>query len=88
MSNLATILVELLCHITVEPEGGNDPDDTADLQINSWQTLIHDLNNAEKEIVKVAAQSKLEALQNISLPTPEQEQLLGILAAYINDELQ
>mgnify|MGYP000033796883 CR=1 FL=1 len=88
MNNLATILIELLCYISVEPDDGYDIDETADLQINSWQSLIHDLSDPEKEIVKVAVGRKLEQLQQLSLPTPEQEQVVGILAAYINDELQ
>ena len=88
MNNLATILVDLLCHITAEPDGGHDPDDTADLQIDSWQTLIHDLNDSEKETIKLAAQKKLSLLQSFSSVTPEQEQLIAILDAFINDELQ
>jgi len=90
MNNLATILIELLCYISVEPDDGYDIDETADLQINSWQSLIHDLSDSEKEIVKVAVGRKLEQLQQLSspTPTPEQEQVAGILAAYINDELQ
>jgi hypothetical protein len=88
MNNLATILIELLCHITVEPEGGYDPDDTADLQIISWQTLIHDLNEEEEKLIKVAVQSKLDTLSGINAPTPEQEQLIGILSAFVYGELQ
>jgi len=90
MNNLATILIELLCYISVEPDDGYDIDETADLQINSWQSLIHDLSDSEKEIVKVAVGRKLEQLQQLSspTPTPEQEQVADILAAYINDELQ
>nr|WP_086940644.1 hypothetical protein [Thaumasiovibrio occultus] len=88
MNNLTTILIELLCYITVEPEGGYDPDDTADLQINSWQTLIHDLNEEEEKLIKVAAQSKLESLSGTNAPTPEQEQLIGVLRAFVCGELQ
>ncbi|PHS10657.1 MAG: hypothetical protein COA78_10875 [Blastopirellula sp.] len=88
MNILAGILIDLLSHITVEPEGGHDPDDTADLQINSWQTLIHDLKESEAGIIKKAAQQKLESLSSIATPTPEQEQTIGILGAFINDELQ
>jgi hypothetical protein len=88
MNNLATILIELLCYLSVEPDNGYDIDETADLQINSWQSLIHDLSSSEKEIVKNAVRSKLEKLQQLTSTTPEQEQVVGILAAYINDELQ
>ncbi len=88
MNNLATILIELLCYLSVEPDNGYDIDETADLQINSWQSLIHDLSGSEKEIVKNAVRSKLEKLQQLTSTTPEQEQVIGILAAYINDELQ
>lgn len=88
MSKMATTLIELLCHITTEPDGGHDPDDTADLQIDSWQTLIHDLNDSEKKIIKLAAKEKLTALLNLPSVTPEQEQLIGILDAFENDELQ
>jgi hypothetical protein len=88
MNNLSTILVDILCHITVEPEGGHDPEVTANLQINSWQTLIHDLDEQEARIIKIAAHAKLESLTGIATPTPEQEQIIGILGAFINDELQ
>jgi hypothetical protein len=87
MNNLATILVDLLCHITAEPDGGHDPDATADLQIDSWQVLINDLDSAEKEGIKLAATKKLALLQDLTSTSPEQEQLIGILDAYINDEL-
>jgi hypothetical protein len=88
MNNLATMLVDLLCHITAEPDGGHDPDATADLQIDSWQVLINDLDSAEKKGIKIAATKKLALLQDLTLISPEQEQLIGILDAYINDELQ
>ncbi|MCG8668417.1 MAG: hypothetical protein MI867_03320 [Pseudomonadales bacterium] len=88
MENITNILIDLLCHITVEPEGGHDPEDTADLQINAWQTLIHDVSDSEKEILKVAAQAKLASMESISDPSPEQEQIIGILGAYVSDELQ
>ena len=80
--------MDLLCHITVEPEGGYDPDETADLQINSWQTLIHGLNDEEENLIKEAAQAKLESLSNIKVPSPEQEQIMGILNAFVCGELQ
>lgn len=82
------MLVDLLCHITAEPDGGHDPDATADLQIDSWQVLINDLDSAEKKGIKIAATKKLALLQDLTLISPEQEQLIGILDAYINDELQ
>ncbi len=88
MNNIATVLVDLLCHITAEPDGGHDEDDTADLQIDSWQTLINDLNGPEKEAIKLAAQVKLSSLLKVASVTPEQEQLIAILDAFINDELQ
>lgn len=88
MNKLANILIDLLCHITAEPEGGHDPDATADLQIDTWQTLIHELGDVEKNSIKAAAKIKLEALLKLSLATPEQEQLIDILDAFINDELQ
>ena len=88
MNKLATILIELLCHITAEPDGGHDPDATADLQIDTWQTFIHELGDVEKNSIKAAAKIKLEALLKLSLATPEQEQLINILDAFINDELQ
>jgi len=88
MDNLSTILVDLLCHITAEPDGGHDPDDTADLQIDSWQALIHELDSSEKKTIKLAASKKLTSLLAIPSATPEQEQLVDILNAFINDELQ
>ncbi|MEJ6682661.1 MAG: hypothetical protein QNL96_01655 [SAR86 cluster bacterium] len=88
MNNLSTVLIDLLCHITAEPDGGHDLDDSADLQINAWQTLIHDLDEQESEMIKKAAKLKLEFLECISAPTPEQEQIIGILSAFIIDELQ
>jgi hypothetical protein len=88
MNKLATILIELLCHITAEPDGGHDPDITADLQIGTWQTLIHELSDSEKDLIKSAAKVKLESLLKLLSPTPEQEQLIDILDAFISDELQ
>lgn len=88
MSKLATILIELLCHITTEPDGGHDPDNTADLQIDTWQALIHELNDSEKEIIRFAANEKLTSLLSLPSVTPEQEQIIGILDAFNNDELQ
>ncbi|MEW8438353.1 MAG: hypothetical protein AB2689_09370 [Candidatus Thiodiazotropha taylori] len=85
MNNLSILLLEFLCHITVQPEGDHDPEDTADIQINSWQTLIRDLDHNETEAIKGAAQLKLNSLFNIATPTTEQEQLVGILGAFIND---
>jgi hypothetical protein len=29
MNNLSTVLIDLLCHITVEPDGGHDADEEA-----------------------------------------------------------
>lgn len=88
MNKLATILIELLCHITAEPDGGHDPDTTADLQIDTWQTLIYDLSDSEKDLIKSAVKIKLESLLKVLSPTPEQEQLIDILDAFISDELQ
>jgi hypothetical protein len=88
MNKLATILIDLLCHLTTDPDGGHDPDDTADLQIDSWQTHIHDLDGPEKKVIKLAASKKLNVLLSLSATTPEQEQLIAILEAFINDELQ
>jgi len=88
MNNIANVLIELLCHVTVEPDGGHDIDETADLQIDAWQTLIHDLSEPETLLVKAAATRKLNELQIISTPSVEQEQLIGILGAFIDDELQ
>ena len=39
-------------------------------------------------MIKKAAKLKLEFLECISAPTPEQEQIIGILSAFIIDELQ
>ncbi|MCJ8312347.1 MAG: hypothetical protein HRU38_09070 [Saccharospirillaceae bacterium] len=88
MNNIATILIELLCFISVEPDGGLDLDETADLQIDAWQALIHDLEGSEKEMIKEAVKHKLTALQSLKITSPEQEQLIGILFAFIKDELQ
>ncbi|MFT4530489.1 MAG: hypothetical protein ACJAYO_002015 [Thalassolituus oleivorans] len=88
MSKLASLLMDLLCHITIEPDDGLNPDDTADLQIDTWQALIHDLDSAELNLVKAAAQAKLTVLASIATPSPDEEQLMAILDAFINDELQ
>ena len=87
MSKVVKILVELLCHISSEPEGGHHQDASADLQIDTWQALIHDLNHAEKELVKKAIQDKLKAMQELSSLTFEQEDLMAILDAFVHDEL-
>ncbi|WP_320818931.1 hypothetical protein [Thalassolituus sp.] len=88
MSKLASLLMDLLCHITIEPDDGLNPDDTADLQIDTWQALIHDLSDSELSLVKTAAQAKLTALESISRPSADEEQLMAILDAFINNELQ
>ena len=88
MSKLASLLMDLLCHITIEPDDGLNPDDTADLQIDTWQALIHDLSDSELSLVKTAAQAKLKALESIAMPSPDEEQLIAILDAFINNELQ
>jgi hypothetical protein len=87
MSKLATVLVDLLCYLSIEPEDGLDIDEAADLQIDSWQTLIHELTATEKEVVKVAVKNKLTTMLSIERPSPDQEQLMAILDAFINDEL-
>lgn len=87
MSKVVKILVELLCHISSEPEGGHHQDVSADLQIDTWQALIHDLSHAEKELVKKAIQDKLKAMQELSSLTFEQEDLMAILDAFVHDEL-
>tara|TARA_R110001583_G_scaffold143902_1_gene295949 strand:- start:178 stop:444 length:267 start_codon:yes stop_codon:yes gene_type:complete len=88
MSKLASLFMDLLCHITIEPDDGLNPDDTADLQIDTWQALIHDLSATESSLVKTAAQAKLTALESIAMTSPDEEQLIAILDAFINDELQ
>ena len=88
MKNLTTILMDLLCYLSVEPDNGYDPDETADLQINAWQTLIHDLTEEEAALIKDAARSKLASMAGIQNPTPEQEQVMDILSAFVDGELQ
>ena len=88
MSKIAALLLDLLCYITIEPGDGLHPDDTADLQIDTWQTLIHDLSAGELSLIKVAAEAKLKVLESISQPSPDQEQLMAILDAFIHDQLQ
>lgn len=88
MNNLTIILMDLLCYLSVEPDNGYDPDETADLQINAWQTLIHDLTEEESELIKEAARVKLAAMEGIHNPTAEQEQVMDILAAFVDGELQ
>ena len=87
MSKIATILIDLLCYISVEPDAGLDIDETADLQIDSWQALIHDLSPSEKQMIKIAVKHKLSTLEKIESTTPEQEQLIGILDAFVNETL-
>ena len=87
MNKLITLLIELLCHISSEPEGGHHQDVTADLQIDTWQALIHDLNPTEKELVKKAIKDKLKTMQALSSLTFEQEDLMAILDAFVHDEL-
>ena len=88
MKHLATILMDLLCYLSVEPDNGYDLDETADLQIQAWQTLIHDLTDDEAAIIKDAARVKLQALSGLQNPTPEQEQVMDILDAFVAGELQ
>ena len=90
MSKIATVLIDLLCYISVEPDAGLDVDETADLQIDSWQTLIHDLTGPEKALIKAAAKLKFESLQKLDplKTTAQQEQIMDILHAFFNDTLQ
>lgn len=87
MSNIATILMDILCHITVEPDEGHDPDDTADLQIDAWQTLIHDLDENEKTIIVQASTAKLNRLRAQKSLNYEQEDIILMLEAFINGEM-
>tara|TARA_R110001592_G_scaffold16199_3_gene69223 strand:- start:40 stop:309 length:270 start_codon:yes stop_codon:yes gene_type:complete len=88
MKNLTTILMDLLCYLSVEPDNGYDPDETADLQINAWQTLIHDLTEEESALIKDAARLKLASMEGIQNPTQEQEPVMDILSAFVDGELQ
>lgn len=88
MQKIATALIELLCHITAEPDGGHDPDITADLQLDTWQLLIHEISESEQYLMREAATKKLSALLQVSSPTPEQEQLIDILDAFSHNNLQ
>jgi len=51
VDNLAILVIDLLSHITFAPEGGRDPEDTADLEIGSWQPLLNELSDQERDAV-------------------------------------
>lgn len=88
MSNLSKLLVTLMCHISAEPERGYSEDEKDDIKIDSWQTLIHDLNAPEKAMIKEAIKDKIGQLNSLPKMTHEQQDLLAILKAYVRDELQ
>ena len=81
MKNLADLLVDVLCHMTFEPEGGHDPEDTVDLQTYAWQTILNDLDLNEERAVKQAVEHKLAAMPESDDLTPEQEKQLAMLKA-------
>ena len=87
-SKLSQLLVELLCHISAEPESGYSEDEKDDIKIDSWQTLIHDLDASEKNIVKEAIRSKAESLKAQTSLSYELQDLVAILDDFLNDELQ
>ena len=49
MSQVAMMAASLLCHITFAPEGGHDPEETADLVNSWWQTILHEISDADRE---------------------------------------
>ena len=88
MSSLSKLLVALMCHISAEPEKGYSEDEKDDIKIDSWQTLIHELNAPEKVMVKEAIKDKICQLKLLPKMSYEQEDLVAILDAYLSDELQ
>ena len=88
MSSLSELLVVLMCHISAEPEKGYSEDEKDDIKIDSWQTLIHDLSGPEKSMVKEAIGRQLAQLNTQPNKSHEQLDLVAILDAYLNDELQ
>lgn len=87
-SKLSQLLVELLCHISAEPESGYSEDEKDDVKIDSWQTLIHELNVSEKSIVKDAIRLKIKSLKAQSSLSYELQDLVAVLDAFLKDELQ
>ncbi len=88
MTPFTQLLVALMCHISAEPEDGYSEDEKDDIKIDSWQTLIHDLNPSEKVMVKEAMQHKLTQLKALARVSDEQVDLMAIIDAYLKDELQ
>jgi len=88
MTPLSQLLVALMCHISAEPEDGYSEDEKDDIKIDSWQTLINDLNPSEKVMVKEAMRHKLSQLKALPRMSDEQVDLVAIIDAYLKDELQ
>lgn len=90
MSNIASLLIDLLCHISFEPEGGHSEDARDDLQIDTWQALLHELSDEDAQLIKLAAQQKiaqLEKLANEGGVSSDQADAHLMLSAFVNGEM-
>lgn len=90
MSNLASLLIELLCHISFEPAEGHSEDARDDLQIDTWQALLHELSDEDAQLIKLAAQQKiaqLEKLANNGGVSSDQADAHLMLSAFVNGEM-
>lgn len=90
MSNLASLLIELLCHISFEPAGGYSENARDDLQIDTWQALLHELSDEDAQLIKLAAQQKiaqLEKLANNGGVSSDQADAHLMLSAFVNGEM-
>jgi len=89
MQNLASLAIDLLCAITFPPESGNDPEDMADLERTSWQTLIHSLTPVELEAVRATVRENIVHLQSKpigALPRHLQSKL-SVLQQFLDGKL-
>ena len=90
MQNLASITIDLLCAVTFQPPEGNDPEQIAELEQQTWQKLIHDLSPAELEAVQSSVRNVISELSRVpvdTLPTHLQEKLY-VLQQFLDGELQ
>jgi hypothetical protein len=90
MQSLADIATDLLCAVTFQPSGGHDPEETAALEQDAWQTLIHGLSPEELAAVQTSVRRAITDLESRPSDTlPEHLQgKLAILKQFLDGELQ
>lgn len=91
MGMLATMALDLLCHLTFQPSRGVDPDDTTDITNTWWQTVLHELEPEEAAALKRAAHERVEELRRREAKgslEDHERQMLESLSNYLAGELR